>query len=62
MKLRFLDPITGKRVSLGVNSFSGVPIFANDSCCDFTGRYRDDAKKNNQRPNELVQPRGYRVG
>jgi hypothetical protein len=30
MELGFLDPITGKRGSLTVNGFNGIPIFAND--------------------------------
>ncbi len=30
MKLGFLDRISGKRGSLTVNSFNGIPIFAND--------------------------------
>ena len=30
MELGFLDPITAKRGSLVVNSFNGIPIFAND--------------------------------
>ncbi len=30
IELWFLDPITGKKGSLTVNSFNGTPIFAND--------------------------------
>lgn len=30
MELGFIDPVTGRRGSLTVNSFNGIPIFAND--------------------------------